>query len=175
MNHYHYECFSCQSQFSRHEIENNLLYICPKCGKAEKNKPLIGVLKIIYDYLSIRKKISKKDFLNFPPGKFWLYPQLWPLEYSTKGESIVFKGITEPQLLSIKTTSSPLFKAKYNDVDLLIFDDTRNPTLSFKDRASGLVALKAIQLSETYPEIAVADQLQAIIRKLTKRTNEDSQ
>ena len=36
------------------------------------------------------------------------------------------------------------------------------------------LALKAIQLSESFPEVAVADQLQAIIRKLIKRTNEDS-
>ncbi len=28
----------------------------------------------------------------------------------------------------------------------MIFDDTRNPTLSYKDRASSLVAIKAIQL-----------------------------
>ena len=146
MSHYYYECFSCKSQFTKQQIEDDLLYLCPKCGKAEKNKPLVGVLKIIYDYKSIRKKINKKDFLNFTPGKFWLYPQLWPLDYSLKGDSVSINGITESQLDKIQTISSPLIKIIYDKNELLIFDDTRNPTLSYKDRASALVALKALQL-----------------------------
>ena len=146
MNHYYYECFSCKSKFSKQQIENDLHYLCPKCGKAEKNKPLVGVLKIIYNYNSVSEEIKKSDFLNLTPGEFWLYPQLWPLEYSLNNHSVSIKGITEQQLNSIKTISSPLIKTNYHGNDLLVFDDTRNPTLSFKDRASGLVALKAIQL-----------------------------
>jgi threonine synthase len=146
MKQYYYECFSCKSQFTKHHIEDDLLYLCPKCGKAEKNKPLVGVLKIIYDYNSIRKELNKKDFLNFIPGKFWLYPQLWPLEYSSHGDSVSIKGITESQLDKIQTPSSPLIKIIHDKNELLIFDDTRNPTLSYKDRASALVAIKALQL-----------------------------
>ncbi len=146
MNNYYYECFSCKSQFTKQQIEDELLYLCPKCGKAEKNKPLVGVLKITYDYDSIRKKINKKDFLNFAAGKFWLYPQLWPLEYSVSKNSSSIRGVIETQLESIKINPSPLIKTKYKNNDLSIFDDTRNPTLSYKDRASNLVALKAIQL-----------------------------
>jgi threonine synthase len=146
MNNYYYRCFSCHSRFSRQQIEIDLLYLCPNCGKAEKNKPLIGVLKIIYDYKSIRKEISKKDFLKLTPGKFWLYPQLWPLDYSLKDGSVSIKGINEAQLNNIATTASPLIETNYKNYELLIFDDTRNPTLSYKDRASALVALKALQL-----------------------------
>lgn len=146
MNQYYYECFSCKSQFTKQQIEDNLLYLCPKCGKAEKNKPLVGVLRIIYDYNSIRKVIKKNDFLNLTPGEFWHYPQLLPLDYSIKKNSIVIKGITESQFDNIKTVSSPLLKIQHDKNELLIFDDTRNPTLSYKDRASALVALKALQL-----------------------------
>ncbi|MBN1155671.1 pyridoxal-phosphate dependent enzyme [candidate division KSB1 bacterium] len=39
----------------------------------------------------------------------------------------------------------PIVRCEYKMRDLSIFDCTRNPTLSFKDRASILVALKAIQ------------------------------
>ena len=146
MNQYYYECFSCKSQFTKKQIENELLYLCPNCGTAEKSKPLVGVLKIIYDYKSIIKEIDNKNFLKLAPGKLWLYPQLWPLEYSSKGGSVSITGISESQLNNIKTVSSPLYKIKYDKNELLIFDDTRNPTLSYKDRASGLVALKALQL-----------------------------
>jgi len=106
MNHYYYECFSCKSKFSKQQIENDLHYLCPKCGKAEKNKPLVGVLKIIYNYNSVSEEIKKSDFLNLTPGEFWLYPQLWPLEYSLNNHSVSIKGITEQQLNSIKTISS---------------------------------------------------------------------
>ncbi len=146
MHHYYYKCSSCKSKFSLQQIEDEMLYLCPKCGKAEKNKPLVGVLKIIYDYKSISKEIDKKYFLNPTPGEFWLYPQLWPLDYSLKSGSVSIKGITESQLDNIKTVSSPLIKTEFLGNELLIFDDTRNLTLSFKDRASGLVALKALQL-----------------------------
>ena len=146
MNQYYYECFTCKSKFSKQQIENNLLYLCPKCGKAEKNKPLVGVLKLRYNYNSISEEIKKNDFLNSTTGKFWFYPQLWPLDYTLKKDSISIKGITESQLDSIKIVSSPLVKVNHDKNELLIFDDTRNPTLSYKDRASGLVGLKAIQL-----------------------------
>lgn len=146
MNQYYYECFACKSKFSQQQIENDLLYLCPKCGKAEKNKPLVGVLKLHYNYNSISEEIKKNDILNITPGKFWLYPQLWPLEYSLKNGSASIKGIDESQLESIQTFSSPLVKVNYKKNELLIFDDTRNPTLSYKDRASALVALKALQL-----------------------------
>jgi threonine synthase len=146
MIHYYYECFSCQSQFTKQQIEDDFYYLCPKCGKAEKNKPLIGVLKIIYDYNSIRKKIKRKNFLYLTPGKFWLYPQLWPLDINLKSNTVYIKSIKESQLESIKTFSSPLIRVNHKNNKLLIFDDTRNLTLSYKDRASGLVALKAIQL-----------------------------
>ena len=146
MNQYYYECFTCKSKFSKQQIENDLLYLCPKCGKAEKNKPLIGVLKLRYNYNSISEEIKKNDFLNSTTGKFWFYPQLWPLDYTLKKDSISIKGITESQLDSIKIVSSPLVKVNHDKNELLIFDDTRNPTLSYKDRASGLVGLKAIQL-----------------------------
>ena len=146
MNQYYYECFTCKSKFSKQQIENDLLYLCPKCGKAEKNEPLVGVLKLRYNYNSISEEIKKNDFLNITPGKFWFYPQLWPLDYTLKKDSISIKGITESQLDSIKIVSSPLVKVNHDKNELLIFDDTRNPTLSYKDRASGLVGLKAIQL-----------------------------
>ncbi len=132
--------------FSWRQIEDKQHYLCPQCGKAEKNKPLVGVLKIIYNYSSVSEEIRKSDFLDLTPGEFWLYPQLWPLEHSMKGHLVSIKGITESQLESIKTTSFPLIKTKFRRNELLIFDDTRNATLSYKDRASALVALKALQL-----------------------------
>lgn len=37
------------------------------------------------------------------------------------------------------------------------------------------LAIQAIQLSEFYPEAAVADQLQAVVRKLAKQQEDNDQ
>ena len=58
MKPYYYKCTNCNSEFGKSEIEGNFIYLCPKCGKAEKNKPLEGVLTVEYDYQELKKKLS---------------------------------------------------------------------------------------------------------------------
>ena len=137
INKYSYICNRCNSRYSSKEIEDNLLYLCPKCGKAEKQSPLEGVLLIEYDYDNFKNNIKRDDFLKFEPGKPWLYPQLWPIDFQK----------IEIQLLDhLVLPADNLFSYKINSRDILVFDETRNPTLSYKDRASSLVVLKAIEL-----------------------------
>ncbi len=140
MKNYIYKCSNCESEFQANEIENNLIYLCPKCGKAEENKPLKGVLQIEYDYNSIREIISQEKFLKLESGKFWLYPELWPIDFSKIDNSLLEK---------LSLPSSTLIKYQTNDISFSILDETRNPTLSYKDRASSLVALKAIEMGIT--------------------------
>ena len=145
MANYYYKCTNCNSEFKIDKIEKEFHYLCPKCGKAEKNKPLKGVLTIEYDYQDLKKKSSKKEFLKLTPGKFWLYPELWPIN---------FKKFSDYQLIKLSLPSDQLLKYIVNGQEFWILDDTRNPTLSYKDRASSLVALKALELG--IKEIAAA-------------------
>jgi threonine synthase len=145
MKPYYYKCTNCSSEFGKSEIEGNFIYLCPDCGKAEKNKPLEGVLTVEYDYPELKKKLSRKDFLNLTPGKFWLYPELWPIS---------FQNFRSEQLTKLVLPSDQLLKYTIDKREFWILDDTRNPTLSYKDRASSLVALKAIELGIN--EIAAA-------------------
>lgn len=145
MNRYIYNCTNCKSEFGSTEIENNFHYLCPKCGIAEENQPLQGVLKIDYDYDSIKNIISLEDFLNLEAGKFWLYPELWPVNFSIMNDSLLDK-LTLP--------SNTILNYQYRAHKFSILDETRNPTLSYKDRASSLVALKAIEMGVN--KIAVA-------------------
>ncbi len=142
---YFYKCFNCKKEFSSKVIEKEFHYLCPECGKAEKNKPLEGVLEIVYDYETLKKKLSKEEFLKLTPGKFWLYPDLWPIN---------FKNFKDDQLIKLALPSDQLLKYTIDKREFWILDDTRNPTLSYKDRASSLVALKALELGIT--EIAAA-------------------
>ncbi len=145
MSNYIYKCFNCKKEFSSDVIEKEFHYLCPDCGKAEKNKPLKGVLEIVYDYESLKKKLSRENFLKLPSGKFWLYPDLWPIN---------FQHFTDDQLIKLAHPSDQLLKYTIDKKEFWILDDTRNPTLSYKDRASSLVALKALELG--IKEIAAA-------------------
>jgi len=145
MKTYIYKCTDCKSEFESNEIENNFHYLCPKCGTAKENQPLNGVLQIEYDYDSIRETISREDFLKLESGKFWLYPELWPIDFSKVSNSLLNR---------LALPSSTLMDYQINGSKFSILDETRNPTLSYKDRASSLVALKAIEMGIT--EIAAA-------------------
>lgn len=136
MYNYIYKCFSCNKTFEAEFIENNFHYLCPECGKAERNKPLEGVLLVEYEYDRLKKKLKRDKFLNLPAGKFWLYPELWPVSIEKINDDILNK---------IALPSNQLLKYEFDGRKLLLMDETRNPTLSYKDRASSLVALKALE------------------------------
>ncbi len=142
---YYYKCFGCGNTFNAEKVEHEFIYLCPECGSAEKNQPLQGVMTVEYDYDEIRSKYSREDLLKLEPGKFWLYPFLWNINLSEFNDELLNR-LSLPKNL--------LYKFNLNNHDVLVMDETRNPTLSYKDRASSVVALKAIELGIT--EIAAA-------------------
>jgi threonine synthase len=150
MSDYIYKCTSCQKTFLKEEIEGFYQYLCPDCGKAEKKEPLTGVLLIEYDYASIKNDLDKSRFLNLQPGQFWHYPQLWPLDYEIQQ----IKNVSNICLQNLSLSSNPVIEIQKENEKIFFFDDTRNLTYSYKDRASILVAIKAIQLGIS--EIAAA-------------------
>ena len=75
-------CSSCSSSYTHEDIDEFNFYLCPICGKAEKNQPLSGVLSIEYDYENISNSVSCTEFLSNDSGKFWLYPYLWPIDFN---------------------------------------------------------------------------------------------
>ncbi len=145
MSNYIYRCINCKEEYPPEKIESEFIYLCPKCGKAEKNRPLEGVLEVVYDYEGLKKVIDRNDFLRMNPGRFWLYPDLMPLN---------FNNFTYDQLIKLALPSDQLLKYQINERDLWLLDDTRNPTLSYKDRATSLVVLKAIEMGVS--EVAAA-------------------
>lgn len=144
MSHYYYICSDCKKEYPAFQIEKDLIYLCPSCGKAERNQPLKGVLRIKYDYRDIKRKNFREKLLNSKAGQIWNFPEVLPLEFDNFKNK--FPLIDEHRLESISLNSNPVIKLNYISSNLFAFDDTRNPTFSYKDRASILVALKAIQL-----------------------------
>ncbi|MBI9070683.1 MAG: pyridoxal-phosphate dependent enzyme [Melioribacteraceae bacterium] len=150
MTHYYYKCFDCDSEFPAEKIEDNQIYLCPECGESKKNTPLKGVLLIKYDTDFIKQNISRSGLLGKRIGRFWEYPYLWPLKIN-KGK---FSKISESVYNKLILLEDPLLTNNYKGIEVDFWDETRNPTYSFKDRASSLVAIKAIELGVN--EIAAA-------------------
>lgn len=123
------KCVKCGREYSA----EGMMYYCPSCG-------VEGTLDVIYDYQSLkpwmtRDTISSKDDLSL-----WRYKRILPV-----GE--------RPECLKLQVGWTPLYKAskieeKLGIKDVYVKDDGRNPTASFKDRASAIGVAKAIELKK---------------------------
>jgi len=111
----------------------NVLYHCHICGPE-------GTLDVIYDIEEIKKELNIDYFSKCSRYDLWRYMPILPLE-SEKGIAPLQVGWT------------PLYKAKRLEERLdinsvYVKDDGRNPTASFKDRASAVGVAKAIELKK---------------------------
>ena len=100
------------------------LYVCASCG---------GNLQVEYDYDAIRSRWSRDDLDGDADRSIWRYRPLFPVE----------TGIEFPPI-----GWTPLFRAPALEDDLglarlLVKDDGRNPSASFKDRASAVALSRA--------------------------------
>jgi len=101
-------------------------YVCPAC---------FGPLEVVYDYDVIRDLLDRATIAARPPG-IWRYLELLPVEARPA------RGLA--------VGSTPLVAADRLGpaigIDRLwLKDDTRNPTLSFKDRVVAVATARAIE------------------------------
>jgi threonine synthase len=112
---------------------------CRNCGRPESIGPsyvceaCLGPLEVDYDPDVIRATISREAIEARPPG-IWRYLELLPVD--------------APPARGLPVGSTPIVRADRLGgaigVDRLwVKDDTRNPTLSFKDRAVAVAAAVA--------------------------------
>ena len=99
-------------------------YVCAAC---------FGPLDVAYDLDAVRATLSRAAVEARPPG-IWRYLELLPVD--------------EPPARGLRVGSTPLIAAdrlgRRLGVDRLwVKDDTRNPSLSFKDRAVAIAAARA--------------------------------
>jgi len=141
---YIYKCSNCGKEYSSDKVENELIYLCPNCGEAKRNTPLKGVLEIVYDYESLRKRISFNDLIKRDSGDIRSYIELLPIKYDSNDRSI--ESVYNNDLNRLRLPQNSVVKKKIDEQDLLFLDETRNPTYSYKDRASIPVVVKARQM-----------------------------
>ncbi|MBM3127421.1 MAG: threonine synthase [Chloroflexi bacterium] len=122
---YHFQCTLCGDELDPRTTR----YVCPKHGDD-------GILDTILDYKAIAAKTSPQKISDARDFSIWRYADLLPLDDATKFAPPLAVGWTP--LYRARTIGAQLGLS-----NLYIKDDGRNPTASFKDRASAFVVAKA--------------------------------
>ncbi len=122
-----YKCSLCGQEYDIDEVQ----YTCPNDG---------GNLDVLLDYNTIRKNFQIEDLLASSDASLWRYLPLLPV--SDPG------GIGTPLRAAGWTpVYSPIQLAQSLGLNALwVKDESRNPTASFKDRASAVVVARTREI-----------------------------
>ncbi len=125
MSHIKYlQCMICGKTYQPDEVD----YVCPDHGRE-------GILDVIYDYDAIAQDISPASLAASPDPTIWRYKPLLPVQPDAPVPPLTVGG-------------TPLYEASRLAANLglkhvWVKDDGREPTASFKDRASAIAMVKA--------------------------------
>ncbi len=115
-------CVKCQ----RHYRESEAQYVCPSCG-------LEGILNVNYDYESI--SLNRAKLQSDGNKSLSRYLDILPFENPA--------SIDQLNLAFTPLYDVPNIRKDLKLNNLYIKDDSRNPTMSFKDRASVIAIARA--------------------------------
>ena len=122
-----YQCSVCGKTFSA----DYKGYTCDACG---------GNLNVILDYNTIKKNVTPADIFSSKEKSLWRYLPLLPVQdpgfEGTALHSAGFTPVYKSDQLAQKTGVGRLW----------IKDEGRNPTASFKDRASSILIARAKEI-----------------------------
>jgi threonine synthase len=126
-----YRCSICKKEY----LPASILYTCPKCG---------GNLDVELDYKAIQTKYQIEDITSRTDFSLWRYLPLLPVS-DPGGEGTPLRAAGWTPLYT-----PPLLVKKLGLDQLWIKDEGRNPTASFKDRASAVVVARAREIGAEY-------------------------
>jgi threonine synthase len=122
-----YRCSLCNSEY----LPGQVTYTCPQDG---------GNLDVVLDYDAIRQKFQPEDLTSRAEDSLWRYLPLLPVpDPGGDGTPIRVVGWTPVFTLS-------RLAEKLGLEHLWLKDESRNPTASFKDRASAVVMARAREI-----------------------------
>jgi threonine synthase len=122
-----YTCSLCGHEYGPTEVT----YTCPKDG---------GNLNVVLDYETIRKKYQPGDLTSRSNPSIWRYLPLLPVS-TPEGEGTPLHLVGGTPVYALPRLGEKL-GLKY----LWLKDESRNPTASFKDRASAVVVTRAREI-----------------------------
>jgi threonine synthase len=120
-------CVHCGRTYNTNEVE----YFCSACGYHD------GILDVVYDYEAIKREVNPLALAQNADYSMWRYLPLLP--------------VADASLLPhLQVGWTPLYDAPRLADELgvarcWVKDEGRNPTASFKDRASAMGVVKALE------------------------------
>ncbi len=120
----HLKCLVCGEEYAPDEIE----YICPNHGND-------GIVDVRYNYDLISRRLTKNQLSKSQDHTIWRYKPLMPV-------------LPDAPVPPLSVGWTPLYQAPRLAAELglkylWVKDDGRQPTASFKDRASAVAVVKA--------------------------------
>ena len=122
-----YRCSTCKTEYRPGEIT----YTCPRDG---------GNLDVILDYEGIRNKYHFEDITSRADISLWRYAPLLPVP-EVEGEGTPLHAAGWTPIFTMDRLAEKLGLKQ-----LWLKDESRNPTASFKDRASAIVVARAREI-----------------------------
>ena len=122
-----YKCSLCGTEY----LPGQVTYTCPKDG---------GNLDVVLDYELIKRKFHYEDITSRTESSLWRYLPLLPVD-EPAGDSTPLHAAGWTPVFAL-----PRLAEKLNLKHLWLKDESRNPTASFKDRASAIVVTRAREL-----------------------------
>jgi threonine synthase len=122
-----YRCSLCGKEY----LPGEVTYTCPRDG---------GNLDVLLDYKALRKKYQPEDILSRDDTSLWRYLPLLPVS-EPPGDSTPLHAAGWTPVFALPRLAQTLGLHH-----LWLKDESRNPTASFKDRASAVVVARAQEI-----------------------------
>ena len=118
------QCLICGNRYAPTDVD----YLCPAHGNE-------GILDVVYDYEQVSEAFSIIPLTERKEKTMWRYKPLLPIAGTQPTPPLTIGGT--PLYFAPRLTKSLGLRHVW------VKDDSRNPTASFKDRASGIAVMKA--------------------------------
>src|SRR3990172_9442846 len=122
-----YKCSLCGTEY----VQGQVTYTCPNDG---------GNLDVVLEYDVIKKKFQLEDITSRTEFSLWRYLPLLPVN-EPEGDSTPLHAAGWTPVFSM-----PRLADQLGHRHLWLKDESRNPTASFKDRASAVVVTRAREI-----------------------------
>ena len=123
-----YRCSLCGEQYSPPDVT----YTCPKDG---------GNLDVVLDYDALKNKYKPEDILSRSDPSLWRFLPLLPVQEPPRAATPLHVAGGTPVYRMTRLAK------KLGLQSLWLKDESRNPTASFKDRASAIVVARAQEMA----------------------------
>lgn len=120
-------CIHCERTYSAISVD----YFCPACGHDD------GILDVLYDYDAAKREMTVEQLATDPNYSIWRYLPLLPVNDASL--------LPHLQVGWTPIYEAPRLAAEIGVSRCWVKDEGRNPTASFKDRASAMGVVRALE------------------------------